>query len=754
MGGDSQTSELAAWQEIESIGFGSGLDLYKSRMAFWGDTFDWVNNRWTDKSGNGNHATLKGASARTSASGNLDYTITGLLTSDTVEVVTGSDTPTIPSNGTLRIAEGQTVYGVTIKRAGEVWAVIPFCEPMAWENVPTVSYDVSGNAHHATCSTLAEGNITTQSNYFYLMRYGFSIGGAELSTWNLSSWTGSIDTLNAIFSGVTLGDTQQTYRNIQPTPDGTGCRIYREATYNMRLRKTSALTVGKRYRLRLRLANYTTTGRCGIACSNLGFTVANFKWFVGNNTFDVNGVATATSFELGCADTTPGSTIDLYDVKLQLMQITPALMSGVSDAIGNSIEYVQDGKTFLRYAGALQMPEGIVTADQKGYWSDYMNQGLCVSGKTYLIEKTETNHFGLGKVQFDEFVSNGTEVLDDNNEVRELYLHDAQRGFFFDDDTTPHPRTWDDFVQLKTHYLYCNQAATDHSYWFNHTDIGIYPSKLYNSALYGWKEQKFANTLTELVLLKSTVFFSDADKISFNALFNFHEDLDFGHVAMTIDSWVQADYESVVDAHEDYHFKVSRAIYFNDDVTKEQTDAVLAAGHEIFPHTPTFGGSRLSTYKDFGDTSANYSEAELIAYYAEVKAYMESNGYNAEDKILPGGQTSVLTQSMCQQHMKALYHASGSENVNRIPIVNYAAIGRHKNSYVDATETNTAKTQIDTAIIYKGWCVLYNHTYEFGANSITNMRSVLEYIQTKIAAGERIRYCKLSDTRNHIKKIR
>ena len=142
-------------------------------VAFLAGDLDFINNKWLDESGNNNDAILTNASARTSSSGNLDYTITGLLTSDTIEVVAGSNTPTIPSNDILRISEGQTVYGVTIKRSGAIWAIIPFCEPKI-NNIPTTSYDVSGNGHHAVCTGLGFENIAIQNNYFYLAKYGYS----------------------------------------------------------------------------------------------------------------------------------------------------------------------------------------------------------------------------------------------------------------------------------------------------------------------------------------------------------------------------------------------------------------------------------------------------------------------------------------------------------------------------------------------------------------------------------------------------
>ena len=106
---------------------GGGIDwssYWAKLKIFNAGSFDFTANRLSDISGNNNHFTLKNASARTSISGNLDYVITGILTSDVISVVDGSNTPTIPSNGILRIAEGQVVYGVTITRGGVMWAYL------------------------------------------------------------------------------------------------------------------------------------------------------------------------------------------------------------------------------------------------------------------------------------------------------------------------------------------------------------------------------------------------------------------------------------------------------------------------------------------------------------------------------------------------------------------------------------------------------------------------------------------------------
>ena len=76
--------------------------------------------------------------------GSAYIAITGLLSTDTVEVFDGSDIPII-SNDRLDIASGNRIFGVKIFRAGELWAKYN-CS----ENSGSITYDSSGNGNHGT----------------------------------------------------------------------------------------------------------------------------------------------------------------------------------------------------------------------------------------------------------------------------------------------------------------------------------------------------------------------------------------------------------------------------------------------------------------------------------------------------------------------------------------------------------------------------------------------------------------------------
>lgn len=724
--------------------------------SFAAGTFDFVNNRWTDISGNNNHVLLRNASARTGNGSNLDYTITGILASDTVEVVSGSSTPTIPSNGTLRIGAAQTVYGVTIKRSGAVWAVIPFCEPYINENIPTISYDVSGNSRHATCATLASGNITTQNNYFYLQQYGYSLRAADLLGWNTGSWTGDKASYTAIFSGVALTDTQNANRYLEPTADGLGCRYTRNASV-FSLAELSILTIGKRYRVVMDFQTISSvTAISGHTISNLGLTATNKKWFVstGRQTIDLDGVATNANFLMGAANNSGVEVNELYNPKCYLMVVVPARMAGGLDAVGNTIEFVPDGSTLLNYTCQLELPVALRTADQKGYWSDYMNQGYCVNGKTYLIEKTELNHFGAGKVVFNEFVSNGTEALNDNNVVRQLILNGTQRGFFFDDNTTAHPRSFSELKNIMTHYAYLDREKTEKYYYCNNEEPGVFPLNLYDNVnVIGWKEYRDTHKITNLTILRAGVYLADADKIKANALYKKIEEPTFAMVSFVYDSWTQADYANCLAVFNNRNIKLTRAVYYADNVTEAQTNVVKAAGHEIISHTPAFGAA-LSSNMGFHEDEENYSQSQLATYYADVRAWMIARGYYDGAHVIPGGDQSLIAQAEALNYFKMSFLATGSDRTNRSPIVKYNNIGRSGREFLDGAEVTAIQGNIDSLISFKGWTVFYSHTYSHNANTLINQGTVFDYIIAKANAGDMIRFCKIEDAYNILKKIK
>lgn len=737
-------------KEVTSLETGNS-----SLILFSGDTFDFTSNVWLDKSGNGNNFSLREASARTGNGANLDYTITGLLTSDTIEVESGSATPTIPVNGTLRIGAAQIVYGVTIRRSGAVWAIIPFCEPIVSGNLPTRSFDVSGNGRHASCATIAAGNITTQNNYFYLQRYGYNLGSENVLGWNVSSWTGDHNNYTAIFAGVTLGDTQSANAFLQPTPDGLGCRYTRNASYNLRLRRFTAMTSGKTYRFTVRLENYSSGGASGgFQIGNLGITAANKNHLIANGNFDLRRASTNTTFEMGASNTAANTVVDFYSPELRLLEIVPALLSGINDAVGRPLEFIPDGKTLLKYGGKLQAPSTLIAADQKGCWSDYINQGYLVSGKTYLIEKTEADHFGLGLIEFDEFISAGTEWCDDNNVVRELMLNSAQRGFFFDDNTTPHPRGYDDFKSIRPHFCYCKRPKTKESHTYYYPKPAIYPPYLNNAIGFGWKGYIENDQISDLVVLKPTAYLTDQQKIIFNASFSPPEGSDFALFSIIFDSIEAAQLSSIVSAFESRRVKLTRALYFSDTITKENNDSVLRdAGHEVIAHTPSFGAT-LPGYKDFHETAANYTTAELQTYYNNVKEYMTSQGYGPDHKVYPGGAYDEVTQEVNPLVFKTGFLANGSEQINLTPFIMECHLGRYENDLVDSAALSAAQAMVDSAITNKGWLVLYTHNYSWSGSSLANLGTLLNYIASRITAGQAIRFAKIGDAFNIIKRIK
>lgn len=722
-------------------------------IVFLGGEFDFENNLWLDQSGNNNHAVLKGASARTGNGSNLDYTITGLLTSDTVEVVSGSDLPTIPFDGTLRIGPTQIVYGVTIRRYGAVWAIIPFCEPKINENIPTISYDVSGNGRHAVCDALIEANITTQDSYFYLLEHGYSLRSEDVLEWDTSQWTGDIETYDAVFSGVVIGDTQGATRNIQPTSDGLGCSYYHNRV-NFRLRKYGALVIGKRYRMSIVINGFTcyTTGNTpGLGSSSIGIWYSELNWFIGNGTFDENGIASSTTFELKPTNTAVEQRIEFYDPKVYLLVVVPGLLSGVGDAVGGALEFEQDGFTLLQYAANLEFPEneGILAADQKGYWSDVMLTGVCVNGRTYKIEETSLNHFGSGLVVNDEFISDGTELLDRTNRVRELILIDGERGFLFTDSSGAKELTYSDFEDIRHNFCYCKKPkiAKD-AFYSEHVSL-VYPRNI-NTGLYGWKKYKDGGTIKELTILKSDVYLNQDELAWFNSYFKSYQKQTHAIISFVWDHLADATVSKMRSVFENRGFYMSCAINYSFAMTLSNVLDLVAHGHEITIHTGVSFETEtfIPEYKDFYDTSANYTESELSTYYAAAIAYYNSKGFPVSlHKIYPGGGYDAVTKAVVLDYFLAGYMASGSATENKIPITHPEFLGRQGLSLGDSAGLQIALDYVDDAIANGSWIVFYAHpsTEWVDSESWANFEALLDYIAQKTAEGERIRQCPVKE---------
>ncbi|KKK92913.1 hypothetical protein LCGC14_2698140, partial [marine sediment metagenome] len=99
------------------------------------------------------------------------FTITGLLTTDVITALS-TDLPTCTINGRLDIAATDEVWGVTVTRAGSLWAYYPICEGQG-----NSIYDVSGNGRHGVGTNVANNNWTVQDlpDEDYLAEFGVTV---------------------------------------------------------------------------------------------------------------------------------------------------------------------------------------------------------------------------------------------------------------------------------------------------------------------------------------------------------------------------------------------------------------------------------------------------------------------------------------------------------------------------------------------------------------------------------------------------
>lgn len=112
-----------------------------------------------DSASSGADATVQLARAYT-GDGTGYIAIAGLLTTDTIEVPTGSDTPTCTTNGQLDIASGETAWGITIKRGGDTIAYYP-CAEGSGEVAVNCYPDVTNALPHGTLTSITEATWHT-----------------------------------------------------------------------------------------------------------------------------------------------------------------------------------------------------------------------------------------------------------------------------------------------------------------------------------------------------------------------------------------------------------------------------------------------------------------------------------------------------------------------------------------------------------------------------------------------------------------
>ena len=724
---------------INNAGFqkGSGLDplfLYKSYMAFWGGKFDFTTNQWLDKSGNDNHATLKNASARTSPSGNLDYTITGVLTSDTVEVVSGSDTPAIPANGTLRIAEGQTVYGVTIKRAGVIWAIIPFCEPKCCaENMPTTSYDVSGNSRHAVCTGLADGNITTQNNYFYLQQYGYNVGGPELlkHRWDFNTWTGEYP--NQVWGGLD----SKSGGILEPVAGGKA-----KLQNPYRIREYGVNVLNKRIICTFNVEEFTRisgdSDQVGSAVTWNNYTSSLKSLVNQNGLVNRNGTyrsetvqSSNTNFEITVSGySTSQSWVLTEPPSVKLKLVVPALLTGSVDALGVALEFIPDNKTWFEFGCDIQMPDNALlkAADQKGCWSDIIAGGYCINGKTYLIETTEENHFGVGRGVHDEFVSDGTQSSNDFNRVRELIPNGADRGLFYTDAGISKAVTWASLKPKRPHFYYSKKQI-----WEDAKRIQYYDGRI-----------------NDFVIFKSTYYLKSNEYTTFRALFSLQDiPNDITPVAIAFDHLNNTDLPTM-DTLMLTNRAMNKLLYVDYGHALSHVNQIAAAsrGDEIGLHTGwnyttnTF----VAGYKDFAETSANYTSDEIRIYWQNcIDHYISKIGIRLNNHAYPGGSAGF--PSIAAEYFRTARGASGSGLYNKLPLLTtggqyswmYALSSPSLDALTGSTPLNTYKGYLDTAILYKNLFVAYGHPSTWASGVWDYFEQFLDYIISLQAAGTMVR---------------
>jgi len=676
----------------------------------------------------------------------LYYTITGLLTSDAVTVASESDMPTISENGLLRIASDSTVYGVTIKRGGAIWAVLPFCEPYINENMPTIAYDVSGNGNHATCEALAAGNIVTQDNYFYLAQYGYSSHASDLMGADFSTWTGTFPDERP--TGITFTNTSSANNYVSNSGNKLLYRFKAAAgSADMKLTDAGILTIGKRYRTDINITSFDTVGTYlqGLIIAQAGFAnLYQVKQSIGLWSNDM--VATSANWMLNRHAASENIKCVMTEPKCYLVVIVPGLLSkNGNDALGNTLEYSPTNQRWFRYSGDLSFPSALQTSTFNYGTGGLIKSGSLYIGHTYKITKTEINYFGNGKVVGDTISQNDTICRYNLDEVRRVYskrlfnsdvkydsLKTYLRGFYY---TTKRNKNL-------ANYIY-NMDGAGFGNW-NHVDKG------YIDTLYVLNKTSTVNHSTLITALNVPETTEGIAPISF--VWDASNTLQLDSLNNMIDS---------------VGGKYTYAINYGYRMTKANAIALAAAGHELACHTASEDAEFIPSYIGFEDNLTHYTEAQLQTYYAAIVPFFTSKyGVTVRNKIYPGGAFDTVTirnvlnyfetGSTIFDHFEYIPFYTNSIFPISLTAVEFAKNFNAKSYLGRGSPMDSTKWQLEAVEAAKGLKVYYCHPdYQFSIaygtiNGWAYYRKMLEKITRMQKAGNEIRIYTLSDAMNLI----
>ena len=723
---------------------------WKGKSAFWFDYIDFTTNQLIDKSGNANHVAMVNASARTGNGVNLDYLITGLLMTDTITIEVGSNIPTIPVNGILRIGAAQIVYGVTIRRAGIIWAIIPFCEENIWD-LPTTSYDVSGNFHHATCAGLAAGNITTQNTYFYLQRYGYSTHGTDLLGWNFNSWSGVFP--NERFSGAAFPDASSV--NLYISNAGGGRCLYRQKVAagiaDFKLRETLVHSAAGWYRADMNVISYAcNTGNLnGIHGLWPPFNVATDRqvrnsiglWSV---TYFIPG---AGNFELNRAYGTNDLDIVFDFVKLYKMGIVPGMLSlNGKDALNNDIEFASSIHKFLMYGCQLLFPVILQTITFNYGVGVLIKSGfLSPLYKYKIVTSTLPNHFGAGKIAGDVITGVATILCsyEPENHVRQVYNYNIFNAVVSYNDLN--------FYRRELYYTdknYKNLANYTKSAPDDHLQEG------------SWGDQDLGY-LTQLIILKKNITYDHDYLIN---TYNVPETCDMGIIAYVWDAFYDANIiqlETILFAN---GAKSTYCVYIGEYNSYSIMQFLIASKNDLQKHTPGFLNHTIPSWKGFHEDIGNYIAAQLDTYYADTIQWFITYFNQARiHSVMPGGAYDSQQLGLTKNHFASAMTV-GSCKYNTVPLYKNTrhnplndATGQYVDNYSLWYRLSRGNFWVPAAwrlaeiAANKGFQVLYCHPYNemdllyggiTGWQQLTNMITDISTLQK---AGTQLRIYTLDD---------
>lgn len=344
------------------------LTNYFSNTIFSSGEFDFTNNLWLDKSGNGNNAELVQSNCVTVDIADRMYFSTVLVGNlgDWVITSQGTAVPYIFANNNIRFTTEGTLYNMRVTNSVlEIEYFYPMCE-----NSRTM-YDCSGNGNHLTYyyQTIQVLTAAKQNDFHYNLKKGGSLWTPELfPTGNLEVAFTSGLALN-LSNSSTLTRTEENIivhsgTKAQRFTANTGYGVY----LNIDARKGDTIY--------FKAWVYVVTGSAELSFDATYTNVrlkepSEYSSTTGQWEYLEAKVKARSTGPVKCRmlATSDASDVIVDDISVRIKGQTiliPALESGLSDAVGNVMDVLPETPEYVETS--INMPIALADSDRNNFF--------------------------------------------------------------------------------------------------------------------------------------------------------------------------------------------------------------------------------------------------------------------------------------------------------------------------------------------------------------------------------------------------